>query len=144
MGEVARRSLSFLLAYAVGLCTLVVAGRWAIRRAESISPRSVRAFRLSFATCLLSLYVPAAIAAILAFAGPHLCIAGAPGQHESPICFWVAIAMLIYLLLGLGLVVASYWFWLPWRGPWKMQVIRVVQIAFWIIAIGALGLVCDA
>ena len=131
-------SRSIGLLEAVGLVGVVVAfgflaigGRWALRHAQAEAPSVLAGLRLSLASLAAS-GVTTALNGIV-YLSETDCRQGPASAPAQALCKLSRVSTFA-LVVGALLYLASLLMWAPWRGPWRLQLFRVVLGMTWLAA----------
>ena len=125
------RSAVGLVGIVVALGFVAIGGRWALRHAQSEAPGVLAGLRLSlggFAASCLTTGLNGMV-----YLSETDCREGPVSAPTQTLCRLSRVSTSA-LVVGALLILASLFIWVPWRGPWRLQLFRGILGLTWAFA----------
>jgi hypothetical protein len=111
---------------------LAVGGRWALVQAHGETSKVVAGMRLALGAFLAGV-AGAGLNGVLYYSETS-CGAGPPGVRLPALCTLLTVSTLLFLAAGLMFLV-SLGVWHPWRGPFRLQLVRATLGLGWCVTL---------
>jgi hypothetical protein len=121
-----------LIGVIVAFGFMAVGGRWALVQAHAESPKVLAGMRLALGALAASV-VGAGMIGVIYYSETN-CSGGSPGVALPPLCTLVTASTVLFLAGGVMFLV-SLLVWNPWRGPFRLQLVRATLGLGWVVAL---------
>ena len=133
-----------LIGVIVAFGFMAVGGRWALVQAHAESPKVLAGMRLALGA-LAAGVVGAGMNGVIYYSETR-CSAGSSSAALPPLCTLVTASTVLFLA-GAVMFLVSLVVWSPWRGPFRLQLVRAILGLGWgvgvVLGVLATGFVFD-